>query len=326
MSRNGIKIGVLGCANIAERFVIPAINESESFDLIAVASRTSTKSEEFSTKFKAKAINGYEELLSIDELDAIYIPLPNSMHYQWIKRCLENKKHVLVEKSMACNSIEVEELNKIALESGLILLENFQFTKHRQLDVMKALVSEGAIGDLRVIRSSFGFPPFQDENNIRYQKELGGGALLDAGAYPIKIAQEFVSGSLNIDSASLHIDPKFGVDTWGSAQLKEENSALTVQIAFGFDHAYQCNIELWGSKGTLKANRIFTSPPGAEAELLLSNCDGLQTIKIESDNHFKNMLDYFAYLITFPEKSLNEYANNNQQAKLIDQLRIKASE
>lgn len=326
MSNVRIKIGVLGCANIAERFMIPAINNSQKFELAAIASRSHAKAKEFAEKFRTNSVGSYDALIERDDIIAIYIPLPNSMHYEWIKKCLITGKHVLVEKSMACSANEVEELNKLAKKLGLVLLENFQFRKHAQLAKMKELITNGLIGELRVIRASFGFPPFLDKNNIRYKKELGGGALFDAGAYPLKIAQEFVSGTLTVDSASLYVDPELDIDIWGSAQLKEQGTALTVQAAFGFDHAYQCNVELWGAKGTLKANRIFTSPPGNETELLLTNHDGVQSIKIDADDHFENMLTYFADLISTPKKALNEYISNVQQARLIEQLRSKGSE
>ena len=326
MSKATIKIGVIGCANIAERFVIPAINNTNAFNLVAIASRTSAKAEEFANKFNIKPVASYEALLDIEDLQAVYIPLPNSLHYEWIKKSLAKGKHVLVEKSMACSVAEVEELNKEAQELGLVLLENFQFRKHAQLAKMKAIVAEGKIGELRAIRSSFGFPAFSDKNNIRYKKELGGGALLDAGAYPLKIAQEFVSDILYVDSASLHVDPEYDVDTWGAVQLKGQGTYLTVQAAFGFDHAYQCSVELWGSEGVLKSNRIFTSPPGAEAELVLTNKEGTELIKIVADNHFENMLAHFADLIYFPEKAASEYIANVQQARLIEQLRSKACE
>lgn len=326
MSSLEIRIGVLGCANIAERFVLPAINNLDMFKLVAIASRTENKAEQFAKLFNTHAVYNYDELVERDDIQAVYIPLPNSLHYEWIKKSLLAGKHVLVEKSMACSANEVIELNDLAREKSLVLLENFQFRKHIQLDKIKELIRSGEIGELRSIRSSFGFPPFADKENIRYKKELGGGALLDAGAYPLKIAQELTEHTLSVDSASLFIDEEFNVDTWGAAQLKCNGSALTVQAAFGFDHAYQCNLEVWGSKGILRANRIFTSPPGVAAELELVNASGSNTITLEADNHFENMLTYFAELILSPQKAANEYKSNVKQAQLIEQLRREACE
>ena len=103
-----------------------------------------------------------------------------------------------------------------------MLLENFQFRFHSQLAYIMGLVEDGTIGELRNIRSSFGFPPFPDKNNIRYSKDLCGGALLDAGAYPIKISQIFLGNSINVKTADLSIDKELEVDIWGSATLMND--------------------------------------------------------------------------------------------------------
>ena len=107
------RIGVLGCANIAERFILPAIQQSDLFELAGVASRSKSKADFFSNTFNTRAFYSYDSLLE-EDLDAIYIPLPNSMHYEWIKKALNKKLHVLVEKSMACNLDQVKELNQLA--------------------------------------------------------------------------------------------------------------------------------------------------------------------------------------------------------------------
>ena len=111
------RIGVLGCANIAERFVLPAIKESDLFELVGVASRSKDKADSFSNTFNTKAYYSYDSLLQ-SNLDAIYIPLPNGMHYEWIKRALNKKLHVLVEKSLACDLDQVKELNQLARDNG----------------------------------------------------------------------------------------------------------------------------------------------------------------------------------------------------------------
>lgn len=327
MFSHPIKIGVIGCANIAERFVLPAIKSlPEIFTLQAIASRNADKANDFAQKFKTNPEYTYINLINREDIDAVYIPLPNSEHYKWIRLALLAGKHVLVEKSMACNLVEVEELNALAKIMQLVLLENFQFRFHAQLAKMKSIIDDGLIGDIRVIKSSFGFPPFADKNNIRYSKELGGGALLDAGAYPLKIAQELLSQDLYVDSSSLFVNEDIGVDIWGAAQLKSKNSNIVVQASFGFDNAYQCNVEIWGSKGTLKSNRIFTSPPGVKSTLELSGNEGVEMIEIEACNHFTNMITYFASLINNPMKADVEYSSNITQAKLIEQLRGKVSE
>lgn len=320
-----INIGVLGCANIAQRFIIPTIKEMEEFKLVGIASRSKDKANQFAKKFDTKAFYSYESLLEATSLDAVYIPLPNSLHYEWIKKTLEKNLHVLVEKSMACKLEEVEELNNLAKEKGLVLIENFQFRFHSQLQYIKELVDSGKIGELRNIRASFGFPPFSDSDNIRYKKELGGGALFDAGAYPLKISQIFLGNDITVQSANLDTPSDKEVDIWGSAYIKQESGNLASQIAFGFDHFYQNNIELWGSKGKIYTNRIFTSVPSFEPIIEIETNDGKEIEKLPSDNHFRNMLKHFHTQITTKKNIEDEYLQNVNQARLIKELKEKAN-
>ena len=314
-----IKIGVLGCADIAERMVLPAMKELDDFELVGVASRSKTKAKRLAEKFGTIPYTGYESITEAYP-DAIYIPLPNSLHYYWIKYFLNAGVHVLVEKSMTCNLQETTELNELARAKELVLLENFQFRFHSQLGFIQKLLADGLIGELRNIRSAFGFPPFASKDNIRYIKELGGGALLDAGAYPLKISQIFMNSDVFVDGSELNVSVEFGVDTWGSAFLKSHTNNVTSQIAFGFEHYYQNTLELWGSKGKITANRIFTAGPSVAPKVLVETSSDKNTHVIEPENHFSKMLLHFQLLINGTIGKEMEFLGNIQQAKLIDEV------
>jgi NDP-hexose-3-ketoreductase len=316
-----INIGVLSTANIAQKNVMPAIKGLDSrFNLIGIASRSSDKAKHCAETFTTTPYNDYKELLDDELLDAIYIPLPNALHYEWIKYAIKKNIHILVEKSLACSLGEVTELNQLALDHDVVLLENFQFRLHPQLKFVKDVIDSGEIGEVRQITSSFGFPPFTDENNIRYDKSLGGGALLDAGAYPIKISQELLGDDLFIGSASLSYQDDSSVDIWGSASLHSHKASVTSQISFGFDHFYQCKLEVWGSKGIICANRIFTAPPGFKADIEIQTESGTRIESIPEANHFSEMLCYFHQLIVGEESKKYEYEMNVTQARLISEL------
>ena len=136
-----IKIAVLGAASIALRSVIPAINLLPNhFRLVGISSRDRSKMERISSSYECKAYGTYEGLLTEGSIDAIYIPLPNALHYPFVKRALENGKHVLVEKSLACTLDEVEELVEIAKTNNLVLFENFQFRFHSQLSSILQII------------------------------------------------------------------------------------------------------------------------------------------------------------------------------------------
>ena len=320
-------IGVLGCAHIAARSVVPAIIElSDNFKLIGIASRSREKAVDFASRFQTKAFEGYQTLLDLFELQAVYIPLPNAMHTEWVEYALNRGLHVLVEKSLASDYQDVIRLNELARQKKLTLVENFQFRFHNQLDYIKELIDKGSIGELRCLRSSFGFPCLPDKNDIRYQKSLGGGALLDAGAYPLKMAQILLGPDIEVKAANLNYATDKEVDIWGGAYVKQKHGALFGELAFGFDHYYQCNIELWGSKGKIYTNRIFTANDAYEPIIELETKSGKETIKLPADHHFKNMLMHFYELITQQEDLEEEYRQNINQARLIQELIFKANE
>src|SRR5690606_2566542 len=164
---------------------------------------------------------------------------------------------------------------------------------------------------------TFCFPPFPDKDNIRYKEELGGGALLDAGAYPTKISQMILGNDLEVTSATLNYNDDFNVDIWGGAYLKQKNGNLFSQIAFGFDNYYQCNVEIVGSKGRLYTNRIFTANESVKPVIILETQDyGSQEIELKVDNHFKQMLSYFHELIIGDKDKKQEYKDNINQSRL----------
>ena len=327
MENKIINIGILGCANIAKRSIIPAILELKNhYNLIGIASRDLKTAESVAANFGIQPFGAYQSLLDYSELDAVYIPLPNSLHAKWIEKALNKNIHVLVEKSMACEYQEVINLNNLAKTKGLVLVENFQFRFHSQLEALKKMMSDGVIGELRSLRSSFGFPGLPSQDDIRYKKELGGGALLDTGAYPLKIAQILLGADIEVSSATLNTLPDKDVDIWGGAYIKQKNGELFAEIAFGFNHFYQCNVELWGSKGKLYTNRIFTAPSGYEPIFEIETANGKKEIKLPTDNHFNNMLIHFYELIENKKDRENEYLQNINQARLINEIKQKSNE
>lgn len=316
---NTIKIGILGAAQIAQRSVIPEILENENFELVGIASKTFGNSLEMQNRFNCEFFPYYEQLFDIN-LDAIYIPLPNSEHFEWIDHAVERGINVLVEKSMVTSLDDAIYLNNKASEAGVVLMENFQFRFHSQLKYIQDLIQDDVIGDIRLIKSHFGFPPFADKNNIRYFKKLGGGALFDAGAYPVKLTQLLLGQEVSVKASRLNYQKEFDVDIWGSAQIEHDASGVTSQIGFGFDHAYQNSLEVWGTKGTLSTNRIFTARPDHAPEIEVTANNDKQFIKLSPDNHFRNMLVHFYKQIAC--ECSKEYTDNINQARLIEEIRL----
>ena len=315
-----LNIGILGYANIAKKAIIPAIKTSSEFNLYGVASRNFNNKEEIEKDLGCQFYNSYDEMVKDSKIDALYIPLPNSLHYKWAMLALENGKHILVEKSLACTLREVKELNELAKNNELALIENFQFRKHPQLQAIKELLASNEIGKLRAVKSSFGFPPFPDKDNIRYKKDLGGGALLDAGAYPIRLAQELFGNDVDVTSAVLNYE-NTEVDIWGAGMLQDKKSSNYMQFSFGFDHYYQCSLEVWGSQGKLFTNRIFTAPPGYSPTIDIESTEGKRTITLNPANHYVNMLSHFYKCTRDKDLCFEEYRNNTNQARLLESFK-----
>lgn len=314
-----MNIGVIGCANIAMRSVIPAIKSISDFNLIAVASRTRAKAEEYAQKFECEPIEGYENLILRKDVDALYIPLPTGMHIEYVTKALENGKHVIAEKSLGMNYMEVDNMVSLAREKNLLLMENYMFEYHSQHKFVFDLIKNNEVGELRLFRSSFGFPPLP-KDNFRYNKELGGGSLLDAAGYPIKAAQIFLGTNVMVRASNLFIDERLGVDIYGSAYISGENT-IAAEIAFGFDNFYQCNYEIWGSKGKITAERAFTPQPNYNPKIILEKDNFRKEYLIEPDNHFVNILNEFAQAIK--EKKLEyHYERLLNQAKLQEEIRL----
>ncbi len=322
-----LRIGILGAANIATRSVIPAILElPEIYDFVGVATRNISKEQELTSKFSCQVFEGYDSILYKDIIDAVYIPLPNSLHFQWVKESLQKGIHVLVEKSLAMSLEEVTELTHLSNKKNVALVENFQFRFHTQLQVLKKQLESNIIGELKYMRSSFEFPPFPDKTNIRYDANLGGGALYDAGAYPVKISQIILGNDIDVKASSMHIDRTMGVDIYGGAFLKQKNSSLFSEISFGFDNYYRCNVELFGTKGIISTERIFTAPPGFEPSILIKVAgEDSMVINVPSCNHFMNMLQHFYKVVSNPGLIQQENIDNINQSKLLQNIYEQAS-
>ena len=182
-----LRIGILGCANIAKQFVRD-VADSPKVAIQAVASRDLSKAQQFAQIFGiARTYGSYEALLADSALDAVYIPLPNSMHAEWAIRALQAGKHVLCEKPLALNIAEVTRMFDVARQHGLMLLESYPYWFQPQTRDLLACLSHDKIGEVRSMQASFGFTLGNPDHNIRMKPDLGGGALFDAGSYPLSL-------------------------------------------------------------------------------------------------------------------------------------------
>ncbi|MCF7559601.1 Gfo/Idh/MocA family oxidoreductase [Sabulilitoribacter multivorans] len=312
--------GILGCANIAISAVIPAILRTDNNAQITIGSRDYEKAKKAAEEFRCNFVTGYNKLLAIENIEAVYIPLPTGLHFEWVKKAVLEGKHVLVEKSATNNYTEAKELIELAKQKKVAIVENFQFQHHSQHQYVFDLLEKGEIGEIRAFRSSFGFPPFSEDSNIRYKKELGGGALLDSGAYVLKATSFIMGEGFEVKSAFLKTNKVYNVDWFGGAFLVNKSKEIFSEVAFGFDNFYQCNYEIWGSNGKITSTRAFTAKPDFNPTIILEKQGFYEEIELPKDDHFGNMISYFMESIN--EKTFSKEWNNILvQAKLIEDVR-----
>ncbi len=287
-----MRLGILGTADIAFRRFLPALEKSGEFEYAGIATRTPEKAVAFKEKFGGTIYSSYDELISDKSIDAVYIPLPPALHYEWGKKALESGKHVLMEKPFTTSLEEAETLLKLANTYNLTVHENYMFIYHGQLKYIKEKIAEDLLGEIRLYRMAFGFPK-RGENDFRYNKELGGGALLDCGGYPLRLALELLGESTHVVQSKLVIPKDYEVDLYGNAVLENAKGEVA-QISFGMDNAYQCQLEIWGSKATLIAPRIFTAGADFEPEIIIRTSSDERKYKLAKDDQFLNSIEEFS--------------------------------
>lgn len=261
-----LRLGILGAANIARAFT-SGVAPSRIVTVAAIASRGEDKAKAFAGECGIpRAFGSYEALLADPEIDAIYNPLPNSLHAEWSIRALEAGKHVLCEKPLAMNATEVRAMFAAAERCGRHLVEAYPYRAQPQTLKLAELLAEGAIGKVQLIRSSFGVA-FSDKSNIRLKPEVGGGALLDAGSYAVSFALLAARERPERVSATARWS-ETGVDTTVAATLEFPGGALA-QISCSFATAFHRHALIAGDAGTIETTYLNHPPMGGAPILTL---------------------------------------------------------
>lgn len=315
---NHWKIGVLGAADIVYRRFLPALEKSGQFSFAGIASRDPARCAPFLERFGGRRYPDYESLLQDPEIDCVYLPLPPALHTRWGLRVLEAGKHLLMEKPFTTDAKDSVVLIDEAERRGLAVHENYMFLYHRQLREIRRIMASGGLGRIRMIRTAFTFP-HRGGDDFRYDPELGGGSLLDCGGYPLRLASELLGDTARLCWSHLQYDPAYRVDTAGSAVL-QNGSGLTAHIFFGMDDTYRCELEVWGSRASLTAPRIFTAPPEHGPVLRLQTGGETREITVERDDQFLNSITVFAGLLEDAKLRPAHNAAILRQSRLVRQI------
>jgi NDP-hexose-3-ketoreductase len=318
-----LRFGVLGGADIAWRRTLPAIEIVAGAEVTAVASRDADKAKRFASRFGCAPLVGYEGLLDREDVDAVYVPLPAVLHAPWVERALLAGKHVLVEKPLSASAVSTASLVGLARQGGLVLMENFMFLHHSQHRRVAELLASGAIGELRSFSADFTIPPKPD-HDIRYQRDVGGGALLDFGVYPIRAALHYLGhNGLDVVGAVLRVDQQRDVVLAGDVLLSTSDG-VGAQLRFGMQHSYRTSCEFVGSAGRILLDRPFTPPDAYRPVARIERQDHREERVLPADRQFVNAVRAFVNAVTDGDVQNSWNDHSVRQSALVDRVIEKA--
>ena len=301
---NKINWGIIGLGNIAQSFSEGFYGVKNS-NLLAISSLNKLKIDKFKSKFKIDnkyVFNDYEKLINCKEVDIVYIALPNSYHYKWILKCIENNKRILVEKPAFQNFNEAQKIKKRIKENELFFSEGFMYRYHPQINKILKIINNNEIGELMSMESSFGLNLLTKKKlfffnkkkkinpkNRLFNKELGGGCILDLGCYPSSFSLLIASQLKKINYNNFQITNvkkeigETGVEIDSEAELKFENN-FNSKIKASFKKDLGSSSVIYGSKGSILINDTWNGDG-------ISKIIGKKTFKYEKNN-IKNIFSY----------------------------------
>ena len=250
--------GVLGASHFALMAAIPAMQQAPLVELRALASRSLDKAKQAAERVNVpRAYGSYDELLADPEIEAIYNPLPNNLHVPWSIKAARAGKHVLCEKPIAMNAQKAEELAQVQRETGKLIAEAFMVRYHPQWELVVELIQSGRIGKLRAVQTAFSYSN-SDLDNIRNQKDVGGGALYDIGGYAINTARLIFGAEPKRVVGVCDVDAKSGCDCLTSAIL--DFGVGQASFVVGTQHVPYQRVQIFGTSGHIEVEIPFNAP------------------------------------------------------------------
>ncbi len=305
--------GILSTANI-NRHVLAGAAASDEVDIAAVASRDLTHAEAYAREHCIpRAYGSYEELLADPTLDAIYVSLPNSLHVEWATRALEAGRHVLCEKPLSRHPELVDTLFDTAERAGRHCMEAFMWRHNPQTKRLAALVADGAIGELRLIRAAFSFP-LANPANIRLRSDLEGGALMDVGCYCVSGCRLLAGEPVRVTSQQV-VGPS-GVDVRFTGTLAFEGNVLA-HFDSALDLPDRSELEVIGSDGSIQVQDPWHC---RHPELRLRRGDEVEVIDVTPEDSYRLELENLGAAIRGEVSLLLGRSDSVGQARVIDAL------
>jgi len=323
-----LRWGILGASSwIARDAIMPGIDKSSNGQIVALGSRNPDKL----AKHGEARLMTYEAILADLEVDAIYIPLPNSMHVEWATRCAAAGKAVLLEKPLALDLGEASRIVEAFAKHKVPLMESFMYRFHPQHQRVRDLLESGVIGDIVEVHAhlSVDLMSSPDCTNIRMKPELGGGALLDMGCYIVNSARMLFGEEPSAVRAWWKIDPVTGVDIAASAVL-EFSAGRTALVSCSFEGGANGMYSIIGRKGVIEVPRALILGLGTrtgEAAIIIMNKDGHRSEEILPDiDHYQLIVEAFAEAVLNGKPVPLPTSDSLKNMRVIDAFRQSARE
>ena len=311
--------GVLGASKFALEHLTPAMQLSKNNRFLALATRSKQKAAPFvRLEPGIDVFDDYDQLLADNRINAVYIPLPNTMHVDWTKRAIQAGKHVLCEKPIAMRSTEINELIELRNKSGLLIAEAYMIVHHPQWIKAKEIIQSGTLGELIQVDAVFSYNNKTDHQNIRNSSQLGGGGLPDIGVYTLGSVR-FVTDQEPLTIRHADIKYENGVDVWALAAFDFPNFKFTSITSMRM--APRQEVTFQGTEGFIKLTAPFNPLVYDKAEIIQRMNNGAETIfSYPGVSHYVNQIEAFSDTVlnnkTFP-CSL-EFSQGTQ--KMIDSI------
>lgn len=316
-----IQWGVLGTAGIARGHTIPGMLEAENCALCAVAGRSLEKAQDFQREFGfAQAYGSYDELLAAPEVEAVYIPLPNQLHYEWTLKALRAGKHVLCEKPLVPTAAQAEVLLAVARERGVVLMEAFAYLHSPFVAAVKAELDRGAIGEILYMESAFVTSDY-DAANIRMRRETLGGSTYDLGCYTVSQILWMLGKAPSQVQAAADISP-LGVDAY---------TAGVMRFADGVRASFQCGMvlatgedkridrfQIHGTRGVLRSETEFNQK--GELRYTIESDGRTETKSVYAPDNYRLEIEQMGRCIAEGEKPHVSNAFSLRVAQTLEEI------
>lgn len=318
-----VKWGVMGTAMIFERNTAEGMRQAENCEMYAIAGRSPDKTEKFKEKYGfQKAYNSYEELIADPEVEAVYIPLPNTMHHDWTIRALRAKKHVLCEKPIATTAAEAQEMFNAAKENGVYLMEAFAYLHSPIISALAEDVQSGVIGDIRYMEAGFCTSDY-NHSNIRMRKETCGGCTYDLGVYANSLVLRILGREPETVQAIAHKAPD-GIDLYTTSIFEYADGAVA-NIECGMvlatdKHRGFASFQIHGTKGEISSDRFNFNAHG-KLSYRLQTFDGIDEVRtIDVPHNYRLEVEQLGRCIIDGEKPAVSGTFSLANARIIDRI------